>query len=213
MARERLALTSLSFPSSRYRGTNQPSPNLVEVGLCFRISASSREAAGVFSGTRRWWLVGGLAAVVLAGAAWLWWSSRPAPRARQYLTFTACLLTDGQGVRGAAAPVWAGMQDASLQTRAKVEFLPVVGESTTANALPYLAGLVQRHCDVILAAGPAQVDAVRADASRYPRIRFVVVGAELSGPNVVSVNMSSPDGVRRQVAETVAEAVKNGTGR
>jgi len=47
-----------------------------------------------------------------------------APRARQYLAFTACLLTGSRGLAGAkGAEAWAGMQAASLATRAKVEYL------------------------------------------------------------------------------------------
>ena len=46
------------------------------------------------------------------------------PRARQYLAFNACLLTGSRGLAGPqAAQAWAGMQDASLATRAKVEYL------------------------------------------------------------------------------------------
>ncbi|MGH3190248.1 MAG: hypothetical protein ACRDPY_35980 [Streptosporangiaceae bacterium] len=42
----------------------------------------------------------------------------PAPSARQYLGFDACLLTGSRGLTGPqAAQAWAGMQDASLATR------------------------------------------------------------------------------------------------
>src|SRR5947207_16029154 len=97
---------------------------------------------------------------MVAGAWWL--SSRNAepPRARQYLAFTACLLTGADGIAGAdAAPVWAGMQDASAQTRAKVEYLSVSEPATKENAEPFLASLVSRQCDVVLVVGSAQVAA------------------------------------------------------
>jgi basic membrane lipoprotein Med (substrate-binding protein (PBP1-ABC) superfamily) len=163
----------------------------------------------VFSGVRLWWLVGGLATALVVGCVWLLWPSAPPPRAQQYLAFNACLLTGNDGVTGAAAPVWSGMQDASLKTRAKVEFLPVFGEASKANALPYLASLVQRHCDVILAVGSAQIAAVSADAPARPRVHFVVVGGQVSAPNVVSLDASSPEQVRRQVATEVMAAVKS----
>ncbi len=150
-----------------------------------------------------------LAAVTAAALLWaIWPSTGPAPRAREYLAFTACLLTDGQGVAGEpAVPVWAGMQDASLATRAKVQFLPAVGAGTAEEVRPYLTSLVQRHCDLVVAVGPAQVAAVGADAGRYPAARFVTVGGTVSGSNVTAVVERSPERIRERVAALVRAAV------
>ena len=159
---------------------------------------------------RRWWVWAVAAAVVLVAVlTWaLWPSGEPAPRARPYLEYTACLLTDGQGVAGQpAAQVWAGMQDASLATHAKVQYLPVIGEETVANAAPYLASLVQRQCRVVVAVGSAQVAAVVADAVKYPGVRFAVVGGGVSGGNVTSVSATPADGVRARVSALVRDAV------
>ena len=102
----------------------------------------------------------------------------PAPRARQYLAFTACLLTDARGLNGLpAATAWAGLEDASLATHAKAEYLPVMSGPTAADAAPFLASLAARQCKVVVAAGPAPAAAVAAGARRYPAIRFAVVGA------------------------------------
>jgi hypothetical protein len=91
--------------------------------------------------TQRWLLVTGSALVVAVAVGWAVWPSQPAPRARQYLEFTACLLTDDHGITGPeAAPVWAGMQEASLATRAKVQFASVVGRQSVENAVPFLTG-------------------------------------------------------------------------
>jgi basic membrane lipoprotein Med (substrate-binding protein (PBP1-ABC) superfamily) len=129
-----------------------------------------------------------------------------------YGSFTACLLTDDRGVGGtAAAPVWAGMQDASLATRAKVQYLAVVGAATRDNARAYLSGLEQRHCDVIVAVGGAQVDAVYADAPRVPAQRFVVVGGGAGAASNVTVVTATGatelrDAVRRVIVAAVAGA-------
>lgn len=128
-------------------------------------------------------------------------------RARQYLAFDACLLTDGHGLAGAqAAQAWAGMQAASLATHAKVEYLPVAGAQTTGAALPYLASLVQRHCNVVVAVGSAPVSAVTADAARFKSVRFAVVGGQVSASNV-TVLASRSSQIKSSVAQLVSSAV------
>jgi hypothetical protein len=46
-------------------------------------------------------------------------------------------------------PVWAGMQDASAATRVGVSYLAAEGDGSVGDVLPYLAGLLQRGCDVV----------------------------------------------------------------
>src|SRR6266545_144208 len=164
-------------------------------------------SVGSGRGRRRWLLLALAAAVTVALTVWaLWPSARPAQqsRARAYLAFTACLLTDEHGIAGErAVPVWAGMQDASLATRVKVQFLPAADALTAANVSPYLAGLVQRRCDLIVAVGEA---AVAADAAKYPGTRFVTVGGGASAPNVTAVGESSASRVREGIGALVRAA-------
>jgi len=156
--------------------------------------------------TRRRWawpaIAGG--ALLVALVIWAVWPSSPPPppasRARQYVDFDACLLTDSSGIGGpAAAPAWAGLQDASAATSVRVSFLPVVGPQTEANAVPYLGSLIARHCNVIVAVGPAPVAAVTAEAARYPTVPMVVVSADPS---------ASPS-PRTQPGPVVSERPKN----
>jgi hypothetical protein len=158
---------------------------------------------------RRWWLIGASSAVLIVGLVWLLWpGAKPAPRARQYLDFTACLLADEHGVTGAdAAPVWAGMQDASLATHAKVQFLTVEGPQTTANALPFLASLAQSKCDMVFAAGAVPVVAVDEGASRFPKVGFYVVGRAASTHNVTALAGSSATQIRAAASKAVTAAV------
>ncbi|WP_086824919.1 BMP family ABC transporter substrate-binding protein [Streptomyces sp. NRRL B-24572] len=102
----------------------------------------------------------------------------PDTRARAYKDYDACLLTDDKGiVTGApAAPVWEGMQAASLDERIRVTFVPVTGEQSVANARPFLNGLVQRDCEIVVASGAPQVKAAEAAAAKNPDVRFVTVG-------------------------------------
>jgi basic membrane lipoprotein Med (substrate-binding protein (PBP1-ABC) superfamily) len=164
------------------------------------------------SGARRWWWGGAVGALIVAMVlVWALWpsSSGPQPRARQYLAFTACLLTGADGVGGAdAAPVWAGMRDASARTRAKVEYLSVSGPATKENAQPFLASLVSRHCDVVLVVGPAQVAALRDMASTIPAVRFVAIGGDVRGSNVTRIDLDSPERVRAAVRDAVVSAVR-----
>lgn len=170
------------------------------------------------AGSRRWmrdarvWVGAGgfLAVAVLVVVMVVWWSgsAEEEPRARQYHDVTACLLTDSRGVVGdEAASVWAGMQEASLSTLTKVQFLEVDGPETVENARSYLGSLVLGGCDLVVAVGQAQVGAVSADAAAYPDLRFVVVGGGAAGGNVSRIEGETPETVSAAVAETVSAAV------
>lgn len=165
---------------------------------------------------RRWmWL--GAALALAAGAVGLTvWATggggtAPASRARAYTSTQACLLTDASGVSAApAAQVWAGMEDASLRTHAKVSYLAVSSPATSANALTFLGSLLVRNCDVVVATGSPEQAAVRAEAPKYPGVRFVLAGTEEGqGPvaagnvAVASAGQSGQSGLRGAVAGLV----------
>jgi basic membrane lipoprotein Med (substrate-binding protein (PBP1-ABC) superfamily) len=149
--------------------------------------------------------VGAVAAVALL--TWVLWPSAPKPeqpRARQYLEFTACLLTDDQGIAGPTGkPVWTAMQDASLATLAKVQYLAVAGRQTESNALPFANTLAQRQCDLVFASGPAPVAAVRAAGRSFPWVRFYVVISD-STANPGNVSSVRVEDVGRVIKDAVA---------
>nr|MDT0658574.1 hypothetical protein [Micromonospora sp. DSM 115978] len=147
-----------------------------------------------------------IAAAVLA---WVFWPDpAPEPRAREYRDVTACLLTGEAGVDGPeAAPVWAGMQEASLSTAAKVQYLEVSGPQTAENAEGYLASLIQSRCDLVLAVGDAQTAALTARAGQYPDDRFVLIGGGQSASNVSVVDSGDSELIRVTVRNLVTEAV------
>ncbi|MFJ2134389.1 BMP family ABC transporter substrate-binding protein [Streptomyces sp. NPDC087845] len=189
------------------------------------------EAAALLRGRRGAWTAGGVLAVACAlVAVWLLsgedTARPPDSRARQYRDFNACLLTGDRGITAGtpAAPVWQGMQRASADTRARVTHVPVMGEQSTANALPHMNGLIQRQCDIVLATGQGQTEAVRKVAKGNPKTRFVVVGpagesspgAESGGARTgrkggegdANVTVLAPgDGLPDSVAETIRQAV------
>ncbi|MCS0600210.1 hypothetical protein NX794_03015 [Streptomyces sp. LP11] len=130
----------------------------------------------------------------------------PDTRARHYTETDACLLTGENGITtGAAADVWRGMQDASLTTHARVSYAQVTGEQSTGNARPFLNGMLQRSCDVVLAVGKPEVTAAAQSASGYGKVGFVLVGGAHAGANVTTVGTG--DGLRHDVAAAVERAV------
>ncbi|MEU6441680.1 BMP family ABC transporter substrate-binding protein [Streptomyces sp. NPDC047046] len=136
----------------------------------------------------------------------------PPTRARAYTEQDACLLTGSSGVAkgGEAARVWDGMREASRDTRARVAYTPVTGAQTAANATPFLNGLFQRSCDVVVASGRAEVAAVREAAGGRPKTRFVLVGGtvneEGAGGNTTVVAAGA--GLSGRVASAVREALQ-----
>lgn len=174
-------------------------------------------------GTLRWWraldgswrvvIVGSIALLVAAGVmvGLLGGSGGggAAPRVRQYLAFTACLLTGPDGVADSlAATAWRGLEQASLRTRAQVQYLPVMSGTTAGAAAPVLESLIVRHCGLVIAAGAAQVAAVEQAAQRYRSVRFAVLGRGAAGPNVAVVPPGP--GMRGAVAGLVSAAVSGG---
>lgn len=155
--------------------------------------------------TRRAALGAGLVGLTVAGVAGfcLWPSDDGGelPTARVYRDVDACLLTDSHGVTPgvAAAPVWAGMQDASRATKVRVSFLSATGPETRANVEPFVNSLVQEHCSVVVAVGATQVQAVRAVAPHQKDVRFVVVGGGSGAANVSVVKEGSRPEVRDRV--------------
>jgi hypothetical protein len=169
-------------------------------------TARDRAAAALHwaaQGRRRWWLAaGGL--VLLLGIGFLVWPTDDPepPRARPYREETACLLTAERGVaEEAAKPVWAGMQDASLKTSIKVQFLEVSGPQTVQNAEPFVATLAIGGCNLIFAAGDIPVGAVAASAARFPKQTFVLVGGEAGAANVELVKAVSPAEISSAVSK------------
>lgn len=162
---------------------------------------------------RAGWAAGASGVLVLGlVGVWLFTGSGqdgpPDPRARQYKEFDACLLTDEKGIvaGAAAAPVWEGMQKASLETRARVTYVPVIGEPSAANARPFFNSLMQRKCDVVLAVGAPQVEVTEEGAKQHQQARFVVVDGSASAGNVTVAN--SGDRLEETVAEAIRQAVK-----
>jgi hypothetical protein len=160
---------------------------------------------------RYWWAAGaGLVVLGMVLAVVLWPRGRALPpaRARVYSDASACLLTDASGVAGPqAAPVWTGMESASVRKRVKVSFLAVNGDDSVANAVPYVNTLVQRKCNLVIAVGASEVGAVRERAAAYPSVGFAVLGAG-SGQNVTPITATSASAVSEAVDGLVA-TVKN----
>jgi hypothetical protein len=146
-----------------------------------------------------------LAAGVTLGACGS--SPQAPPPARQYTAQAACLLTGPGGITATpASTVWAGMQDASRATHAKVTYLAVNGPATT-SAVPYANALIEQHCNVVLAAGAPETSALTQIAPRTPKTYFVIVGniTAFATANLKTIGLT-PD-TRSQVDQTVQALV------
>ncbi len=125
----------------------------------------------------RWVLLALCVAVAAAGVALavsgapLPWpgggQALPPPRAWVYESVDACLLTGARGLADpATAQAWAGMQDASRATSARVSYLAVTGLATAAQAEPFAGSLLVGGCKVVAASGAAERAAALAQAGR-----------------------------------------------
>ncbi|MBR7829702.1 hypothetical protein KDK95_25575 [Actinospica sp. MGRD01-02] len=133
----------------------------------------------------------------------------PQVRTRVYSPFTACLLTGASGITDTqTAPVWAGMQTASTNTRTQVSYLAVQGAQTASNAESYINALALRGCAVIVTSGTAPGQAADQRAPALARITFITVGAPASkAANVTAVATGTAAGVSHKVAALLTAAI------
>jgi hypothetical protein len=166
----------------------------------------------------RWVLLGlgtalvGVGVGLAVSGAPLPWSpggrALPPARARVYESVDACLLTGAQGLADpVTSQVWAGMEDASKATTARVSYLAVTGPATQAGAAPFAGTLLVRGCRVVVASGAAERAAVLADAARFGSVRFVVEGAAAGSPPNVTALVFNTSGLRAGVATAVEAGV------
>jgi hypothetical protein len=134
-------------------------------------------------------LTAGLALLALRGT-----SPEPAaPRARAYRDVDVCLFTGPRGLTADPAhQAWQGLQTLSRTGRARVSYVSVPAPDTLKAAGPLLAGLVQRRCTVIVAAGAAEVAAIDATAARAPAVHFVRLAPDAGKhSNTISLDPAS----------------------
>jgi hypothetical protein len=113
------------------------------------------------------------AAVAAFVIAWALWPSPAAPRPRQYLDVSACLLTGSSGIAPGTpgAQAWHALQSASLTSHVMVSYLPATG---AADVPVMLSTLIQRRCGVIVVTDATRVQVAGA-AKANPGRRFVLV--------------------------------------
>lgn len=156
--------------------------------------------------------VAGVGIGLAVSGAPLPWSSggRPLPpaRARVYEDVDACLLTGASGLNDPqAAQSWAGMEDASKATTARVSYLAATGPATEAETVPFVNTLLVQGCRVVVASGAPERAAVLADASLYASVRFVVTGPAANSPSNVTALAFTPAGLQAGVASAVEAGV------
>jgi len=153
--------------------------------------------------------------VVVGLGVWFAWPSGrpvydPPVRSRQYIAFTACLLTGPSGLSDAQArAVWSGMEAASSATRAQVTYLSASsGQAESVGSVtPFANTLLQQHCGVIVAVGAVEVQAVQAVAAGNAGEHFVLVGGGSVAGNVTVVPTVGVSSVSSRVASVVQDAV------
>jgi basic membrane lipoprotein Med (substrate-binding protein (PBP1-ABC) superfamily) len=99
------------------------------------------------------------------------------------------------------------MQEASLATHVKVQYLAVAGPQTTANAQTYVNSLAQSRCDLVFAVGDAQVAATEQGGPRFPAVRFYSVGGTVTQGNLIAVANTTPDQIQTDVSRILRTAV------
>lgn len=136
---------------------------------------------------------GALVTVTAAGlfvTAWVLWlrpATVAAPRTRQYLDASACLLTGAGGVTPGTpgARAWQAMESASAASHVMVSYLRAAGP---ADAPAMLNALVERRCGVIVVTGASRAQVAGA-AKASPGHQFILLASSaVAGPAAVPPN-------------------------
>ncbi|SOE24930.1 hypothetical protein [Streptomyces sp. OK228] len=113
--------------------------------------------------------------------------------------FRACLIND-QHDANVAQPVWSALQKAVHGAAINTQHI-TVPKSSTAASLPYVNSLVQRHCGLIISAGPDLHDAMTTAARNNPHQRFITIGQSVELPNVQSFSPADQTAIISVVQE------------
>jgi hypothetical protein len=127
------------------------------------------------------------AAFITAWALWPGSGSVAAPRARQYLNASACLLTGSGGITPGTtgAQAWHAMESASLASHVMVSYLPSTGP---ADVPAMLNTLVERRCGVIVVTGGSRIQVTSAAKANPGRQFILVTDSATAGPAAVPPN-------------------------
>ena len=152
-------------------------------------------------------------AVLVGLASWALWPSAPQSptvRARVYRDVDVCMLTDSQGIASTpAAPAWQGMQNYSHDTAVRISYLPVIGPATAQNASQNLAGLIQRRCRVIIAAGKSEAAAAETAAKSHPGTGFILLTSASIAPGTNSANLLAIDQTDTQLVAKIQTGISS----
>jgi basic membrane lipoprotein Med (substrate-binding protein (PBP1-ABC) superfamily) len=119
-------------------------------------------------------------------------------RERTLSPISACLLTDAGGVgRKPAADVWAGLQDAAADAKARATFLPLLGAGSPADQVN---AMIAQGCNLIAAVGNKPQTAVQNAAGANPGVHFVVAGS--TAGEHVDTFAPTRDGARAMATRT-----------
>ena len=156
---------------------------------------------------------GATGAVLVGLAIWALWPSAPQSqtvRARVYRDLDVCMLTDSKGITSTpAAPAWQGMQNYSHDTAVRISYVPVIGPATAQNASQYLAGLIQRHCRIIIAAGKLEGTVAETAAKSHPGTGFILLTSGHTAPGTNSANLLAVDESDPQLATRIQTGISS----
>jgi hypothetical protein len=132
-------------------------------------------------------------------------SERTVAHQRALSELSGCLLTEAAGVsRKPASDVWAGLQAAAGDAKARATFLPL---STAGSPQDQVNGLLAQRCTVIVAVGRGPADAVRSAAADKPAgVRFAAAGGDSPGPDVEMFE-ATREGAQSVTAALFAEVI------
>lgn len=100
------------------------------------------------------------------------------------------------------------MQDGSLTTHAKVQYLAITGPQTVDNGIPFLNTLAQTGCNLVFSVGDTPNATVDKGAPQFPDHRLYPVGGGTPAANVSPIQADTPQAIQDAVAHILVTAAQ-----
>lgn len=155
----------------------------------------------------------GVAAVIALAAALGTFSATPSRRPVTYVNisrdYRVCLVSTTRN-RAATDPIWQAVSAAKAKVALNAQ-QTIAPAGSTKELIPYLNGVVNLKCGLVITSGSDLHDALTAIARTTPQQKYLNIGSNTDAPNVRDLSQPTDTSQIIDLIETAARTQYGGT--